>query len=262
MTEDRSGDAAGPGASQPHAAPQSRSEPRLPALEKLLAAAARPVPVAPDAEAKALAAFRAARDEGALERPTRPMDDWRPVRARTRAPWTRAGLGTLVAGVMFGGMATATGGIPVVADKSPPPEQPAPAPSASSSAPDGPSAGTTTPPTGPVEHRATDPLTARPPEAGDRAVDCRAYEAAGKNEGKGKDKAMDSAVRERLTAAAGGPDAVEAYCAPLLTGRPPAPPDGGHAPKPGRNPDVPPADAGKGGRDKGGRDNGRFLPHQ
>jgi hypothetical protein len=73
---------------------------------------------------------------------------------------------------------------------------------------------------------------------------------------------MDSVVRERLEAAAGGPDAVEAYCAPLLTARPAATSDGGHPSKPGRDPDAPPDDAPPGDPGKGGRDNGRFPSHQ
>ncbi|MEU1890026.1 hypothetical protein [Streptomyces pristinaespiralis] len=261
MTENRSGDAVGPGASPPHASPQPQLRPtsQPPSLDELFAAATRPAPVAPDAEAKALAAFRAARDEGALELPTRPEDDWWPAKKRTRAPWAKAGLGTLVAGVMFGGVAMAAGGIPTPFD-GPPSEKPAPAPSASPSVPDGGSAGTTSPATGSAGHPDTDPATGRPPTAEDRAAHCRAYAAGRKSEGKGK--AMDSAVRERLEAAAGGPDAVEAYCAPLLTARPAATSDGGHPSKPGRDPDAPPADAPPADAGKGGRDNGRFPSHQ
>lgn len=249
--------------------PGAEPQPQPPALEELLAAAARPSPPAPDAEANALAAFRAARDEGALDLPTRPEDDWRPAEPRRRSRLVKTGLGTLVAGVMFGGVAMAAGSLPVPFGGSPS-EGPGPVPTASPSVPDGGSESATAPvtessgppdtPAGPSAEYPPYPPTA---EDRDRAAHCRAYDvaendAAAENaegnaagdegKGRGRGKANDSAVRERLEAAAGGADAVEAYCAGLLTGEPADIPGAGSDEHPGGNRDAaPPAGAGQGG---------------
>ncbi|MDQ0845993.1 hypothetical protein [Streptomyces sp. V1I6] len=257
MTENRSGDALGH-AAPPQRSPQPQPQPQLPAqsrqptLDELLAAAARPAPIAPDAEENALAAFRAARDEGALALPTRPEDDWRPAETRTRVPWIRAGVGALVAGVMLGGVAMAAGAIPTpFAD--PPAEKPRPVPRVSPSGAGEQSTGVTPPATVPAVPPATVPgVHEHPSTAEDLTAHCRAYEAAeaaGRNHGKpgggnanGKADgrradggAKESAVRERLAAVAGGPDKVEAYCARLPADRPAGPAGEGHGPKADEN---------------------------
>ncbi|MGW0774064.1 hypothetical protein ACWD01_10560 [Streptomyces sp. NPDC002835] len=239
MTENRSGGAVGPGAERrPPSEPQSQSQPepqprpgqRPPTLDEVLAAAARPEPLAPRGAEDAVAAFRAARDEGALGLPTRPDDDWRPAERRTRAPWIRTGLGTFAAGVLLGGVAMASGAIPAPFGTSPA-ERPGPA--AGTSTPSGDPDATATPTpqatTGSAGLPATTPDAVGPTTAEHRAAHCRAYEAAQATEaasaakGAGKGRALDGAVRERLEAAAGGPDAVEAYCARLLEDGPPDP---------------------------------------
>lgn len=241
-------------------------EPQPPTLDELLAAAARPTPVAPDAEAGALAAFRAARDEGALELPTRPADDWRPTEPRKRTQWLKAGLAALAAGVMLGGVAMAAGAIPAPFGESPPPgPHPAPRPATSAPAQGGatatPSAGVTagTPSPGAEEDR--------PPRGKDDRAHCRAYEASNGNEngngnaekqhGQGNGAATDSAVRRRLEAAAGGPDAVEAYCARLLTGEPSKPSQTRKPSKPGKG--SQPASPGNG---RAGQNTGRPVTQE
>ncbi|MFF8841666.1 hypothetical protein ACF08N_02895 [Streptomyces sp. NPDC015127] len=245
MTENPSGDAMGSGAeSQP---------PTTPALDEVLAAAARPAPVEPEAAEHALAAFRTARAEGALGLPTRPEDDWRPAaRPRLRARGLKASIGALVGGVMLGGVAMAAGGIPV-----PFGEQPAqgtsPGPGASSGA------GEATSDT--VREESRPPTTGtsgaaageRPPTAKDAVAHCRAYDSAQRH----NDTAGAGAMRERLEAAAGGPQAVAEYCARLLaTG----PASAGEAPKQsrpevgGKAPDTPP------GKDRNDSPRHRQLP--
>ncbi|GGT49487.1 hypothetical protein GCM10010271_62160 [Streptomyces kurssanovii] len=256
MTENRSGDAVGPAAppqASPQPQPQLPAESRQPTLDELLAAAARPAPVAPHAEENALAAFRAARDEGALELPTRPEDDWRPAETRTRVPWIRAGAGALVAGVMLGGFAMAAGAIPSpFAD--PPADKPRPAPRVFPSGAEERSTGATPPATVPAVPAATVPgAHEHPPTAKDLTAHCRAYEAAaaaGRNHGKpgggnanggkadGREAeggADERAVSERLAAVAGGPDQVEAYCAGLSPDRPAGPAGEGNGPGAGEN---------------------------
>lgn len=262
MTENRSGGAVGPGA-EPQ--PTSQPQPQRLTLDELLAAAARPEPVAPRAAENARAAFRTARDEGALDLPARPEDDWRPAEPRTRTPWIKTGLGTFVAGVMLGGVAMATGAIPAPFG-APPDGRPSPDSGTSASPSGTPSATASTAApraTGSAGLPATTPgAVRRPPTAEDRAAHCRAYEAAegnGANEGNraneraGNGKARDSAVRERLEAAAGGPDAVEAYCARLSQDGPPDTADHRPTSGPGRNTAAavaPTAGAARGGQDE------------
>ncbi|MDN3295921.1 hypothetical protein QWM81_18055 [Streptomyces ficellus] len=74
----------------------------------LLAAAVRGGEVDPVGEERAVAAFRAARDEGALAvRGTRRRDDWRPARERRRRRSLRAAAMGLAATVLLGGVAVA-----------------------------------------------------------------------------------------------------------------------------------------------------------
>ncbi|WP_328667320.1 hypothetical protein OG905_09690 [Streptomyces sp. NBC_00322] len=182
-------------------------------LDDLLAAAARTVPAAPQAERRAVAAFRAARDAGAPAVPTRRRDDWRPARPRIRARWIKVGLGSFVAALMLGGVAMAAGAIPAPFGDG---HGPGPVPSASPSR-DG---GTTAPggpfvPVPPKVGPAGPTGDERPPTAKDQLAQCRAYEAR-----HGRPGSLDSPAWQRLEDAAGGPDAVAAYCAGLLAERP------------------------------------------
>ncbi|MFE2626970.1 hypothetical protein ACFXDP_03365 [Streptomyces sp. NPDC059374] len=167
----------------------------------------------PDAagEQRALAAYRAARAEGAHRARTRRRDDWRPRERRRLAMSARTTLSLLLASLTLGGVAVAA------INSSGPTEAPgerrtSPSESASrrSAAPSAQS------PAAPRTSRPDHPGTARDTEA-----KCRAY---GKAEGSGK--ALESTAWQRLVAAAGGEDEVAAYCAEHLATAP-ARPGGG-----------------------------------
>jgi hypothetical protein len=193
MTENRSRGAMNP-------------EHQTPTLEDLLAAAARPMPSSAQAEVRAVAAFRAAREEGAPAALTRPEDNWRPRSPSVGTRWIKVGTGALVAGAMLGGVAMAAGAIPTPFGE--PPLKPGPTPGASSRQAENP--GEPEPPstTGPGARTPGE----RPPTAKDDLAHCRAY---GSKERRGG--ALDGTAWQRLEDAAGGPDAVAAYCARLLS---------------------------------------------
>ncbi|MGW3622016.1 hypothetical protein [Streptomyces sp. NPDC000880] len=184
-------------------------EQQSPTLEDLLAAAARPMPSPAEAEVRAVAAFRAARDEGASAAPTRPEDDWRPKSPGVGTRWIRVGIGALVAGAVLGGVAMAGGVIPTPFGE--PPLKPGPTPSPSSRPAGTP--GEPEPPstTGPGARTPGE----RPPTAKNDLAHCRAYESK-----RGRGGALDGTAWQRLEDAAGGPDAVAAYCARLLSEQP------------------------------------------
>ncbi|MFD7441252.1 hypothetical protein [Streptomyces sp. NPDC059909] len=200
MTENRSGDAM-----------DSRDGTRRPAtLDDLLTAAARPAPVDAEAAERALSAFLAARDTGALSASPRRRDDWRTTGQRRRTVWIKTALGALAGTLMLGGVAMATGTVPAPFD--PEEEKPRPHPGVSNGRQDG-SAGQDS--TGSQEPAGTPSV---PPSAGlsaeARAADvarCRAYEAKA-----GHGQALEATAWQRLEEAAGGPDAVTEYCARLL----------------------------------------------
>ncbi|WP_328394782.1 hypothetical protein OHS70_07075 [Streptomyces sp. NBC_00390] len=210
----RSGDPVESGA-EPQ--PYAQGHTRQPSLDELLSAAARPAAVAPASEEHAVAAFRAARDAGALSRPTRRGDDWRPCAPRRRVAWAKIGAGTLVGGVMLSGVAMAGGVIPAPFDEpeggrrpaprtTPGPAQHTPGPlqQPTSAPPSGSAA-----PNGPAD-RGT--RGERPPTAADRRAHCEAYEAQQR-----RGTAKDGGLQLRLEAeAGGGPEAVAGYCARLL----------------------------------------------
>jgi hypothetical protein len=110
------------------AMPDSGRAPHTPTLDELLAAVVRLAPLVPEAEERAVAAFRAARDARASAAPTRREDDWRSVKPRLQAGWIKVGLGTLVAGLVLSGVAMVVGALPTPFGETP--EKPAPAPSA------------------------------------------------------------------------------------------------------------------------------------
>ncbi|MGW1493189.1 hypothetical protein [Streptomyces sp. NPDC002402] len=223
MTENRSRGAMDPGDEprtptwNPTWTPMRAAAPTVTAavtLDDLLAAAARTEPAAPQAEQRAVAAFRAARDAGAPAVPTRRRDDWRPARPRAGARWIKVGLGSFVAALTLGGVAMAAGAIPAPFGDAP--GGPGPVPSASPSR----GGGTTAPPHpfAPVPPKVgpTGPTgDERPSAAKDQLAQCRAYEAR-----QGRPGSPDSPAWQRLEDAAGGPDAVAAYCAGLLAEQP------------------------------------------
>ncbi|MGW6009934.1 hypothetical protein [Streptomyces sp. NPDC055210] len=175
-----------------------------PDLGVLLAAAVRGGEADPDAEKRALAAFRDARDEGAHAAVrTRRRDDWRP--AGERCGWSlRATLLALAASVTLGGVAVAAIGSGV-GGRDDGGERDGPRrPSSSAAADPGAPAGVG----GPADSGPGRPSTARDTEA-----HCRAYDSA-----KERGKALAPTAWQRLVRAAGGGDEVAAYCAAQSAG--------------------------------------------
>ncbi len=195
-------------------------------LEALLAAALVRDGVDATAEQRAVAAFVAARESGARGARTRRRDDWRASRRRFGGRSLRATLGALVAGCALSGVAVA--GINAAGASGGERSEdtgPSRMPSAGSSAPEVSAApGTSAAPDasgsgavgtpeasasagagGDGERRRSGRAEA---VAGDVEAHCRAYERVA-----GKGRALDATAWERLVAAAGGAERVEAYCA-------------------------------------------------
>ncbi|WP_367321194.1 hypothetical protein [Streptomyces sp. HUAS ZL42] len=171
-------------------------------LEALLAAAMRGDGIDPEAEGRAVAAFRAARDAGAHHAParTRRRDDWRPRERRRASRSLKATLSVALASLTLGGVAFAAIGSvgssdagdegrahPVTSD----PDRAADKPSSAASS-------------GSAREN-------HPENAEDTEARCRAYENV-----KGQGKALDSTAWQRLVEAAGGEANVDAYCAEQL----------------------------------------------
>ncbi|MEU5699471.1 hypothetical protein [Streptomyces aurantiacus] len=182
-----------------------------------LAAAVRGGAVDPDAEKRALAAFRQARDEGAYgEARTRRRDDWRPDGER-RGGWSlRTTLIALAASVTLGGVAVAAiGSGSGTPDEEG--ERDRPRPSSTAPAESGTDAGApgASGPAGPGRtdgsDGSSDDSSGRPSTAQDTVAHCRAYDSV-----KERGKALESTAWQRLILAAGGEDNVEAYCAAQL----------------------------------------------
>ncbi|MEU5294254.1 hypothetical protein [Streptomyces umbrinus] len=176
-------------------------------LSELLAAAAavRGGAVDADAERRVLAAFRAARDEGAhrASAHNRRRDDWRPERRGGRP--VRTTLVALVASLTLGGVAVAAIGSAGGGTRDEGAERGGPLPA--SSAPTGPAVAAPNQ-SGPAQ---ADRGFRRPPSAQDTEAHCRAYDS-----GKKSGKALDSTAWQRLIQAAGGAENVGAYCAEQL----------------------------------------------
>ncbi|MEU3334390.1 hypothetical protein ACWCQ1_31515 [Streptomyces sp. NPDC002144] len=173
-----------------------------PELEFLLAGVMRSAGVDGEAEQRAVAAFREARDAGAHRARTRRRDDWRPrERTRTRRS-LRATLTLSLAGLTLGGVAFAA--IGTVGSSGPDHKNP---PQAQPTAP-------TTHPSPRGSDGSTAPGSAHPAHpstAQDTEAHCKAYEHV-----KGNGKALQSTAWQRLITAAGGEANVAAYCAEQL----------------------------------------------
>ncbi|MFE7975287.1 hypothetical protein [Streptomyces shenzhenensis] len=200
------------------------------ALEAWFGTALRPdgAGLDPEAERRAVAAFRAARDAGAHRARTRRRDDWRP-RAPRRARFSvTASLSAFLASVALGGLAVAaiaSAGAPALRGDEP--GRPAPHPTTDTSErpasvpapePSGPRPATSPAPASPAptDPAATESAAAhahpdRPATAKDTLAHCRAYEQV-----KDRGKALNSTAWQRLVTAAGGAEKVAAYCAGRL----------------------------------------------
>ncbi|MFD4341370.1 hypothetical protein ACFWPP_29835 [Streptomyces anulatus] len=204
-------------------------DPRTPELETLLDVASRPGALSPDAEEKALHAFRTAHGEGAHAAPPRRRrrrDDWRPVDERCRPRTVKALLAALVTAAALGGVAVAAaaGDIP-----SPFRGGAEPKPGQSASTVPGAAEGSAgegrvgrppqrsskpAPPAPPASRAPKTSPKDRPGTARDTVAHCRVHLAA--TDGRGK--ASGEAVTRLIEAAAGGPEAVPGYCERLLAG--------------------------------------------
>jgi len=177
-----------------------RVHPDDPRLQALLAGAmSRPDTLDAEAERRAVAAFRDARDAGLHRARTRRRDDWRPRESRRARRSLRATLTLSLAGLALGGVAFAAIG------------------SVGGSSDDGHAARQRThapvlPPTTAPRTPAASVTPVRPAPAKDIEAHCRAYEK--KLTGKGK--ALESTAWQRLITAAGGEANVTAYCARQL----------------------------------------------
>ncbi|MFF9755683.1 hypothetical protein ACF1FC_23350 [Streptomyces sp. NPDC014344] len=240
-------------------------------LEALLAAALVRDEVDAGAEQRAVAAFVAARESGAHGARTRLRDDWRAPRRRFGGRSLRATLGALVAGCALSGVAVAgihAAGTPG-GGRSPGDTGPDRTPSAGSvpkvsEIPDVPDASGSSPSLGssgssgvsgaPEASASAEPGrdgarggAGRGEAAGDAEAWCRAYERAA-----GRGRAVDAPVRERLVAAAGGAERVDAYCAGRSAAAPPAPVRPG-TPAASEAGAVPRGEAGGAAKGEGGR---------
>ncbi|SMQ18464.1 hypothetical protein SAMN06272771_4917 [Streptomyces sp. Ag82_O1-12] len=165
-----------------------------------------------EAEQRAVAAFRAARDAGAPRTRTRRRDDWRARERRYLGRSLKTTLSVLLASLTLGGVAVAAIGVagtPQDGTDNAPERGPAPsnAPRYPSEQPsrDGHSPA---PGTGPSPDL---PSPDRPSPAQDTEAHCRAYERVGR-----RGKAMEATSWQRLVAAAGGERYITAYCAEQL----------------------------------------------
>ncbi|MEU6806512.1 hypothetical protein [Streptomyces neyagawaensis] len=156
-------------------------------------------------EARAVAAFRAAREQGARTARTRRRDDWRPNPRRRVQLSVRTTLAVLLSSLTLGGVAFAAIG------------------SATRDAAAGPGRGEGDGRTGTSHSAPAAPGPSgtpgagsspgdRPASARDTEAHCRAYEQ--KAEGRGR--ALDATAWRRLADAAGGTEKVAAYCAARL----------------------------------------------
>ncbi|MEV8532664.1 hypothetical protein [Streptomyces sp. NPDC051211] len=177
-----------------------------------------------DGAARAVAAFRVARDEGLhASARTRRRDDWRPAAERRLGRSLRTALASLLASVTLGGVAIAAGALPTPFRETPAPE-PKPRRSTSVPLPPPKPAGSPVPATPSVDRETRPaPRPAKPATAQDHEALCSAYEKV-----KGRGKAAESAAWQRLVTAAGGEQGVPGYC-----GERPEPGRDGH---PGRGP--------------------------
>ncbi|MET9354182.1 hypothetical protein ABZY14_14505 [Streptomyces sp. NPDC006617] len=197
-------------------------------VEALLTAALRGERADAEGERRAVAAFRTAREaEPARAVRTRRRDDWRPRTARRPGRSLRTALSVLLASFTLGGVAYAAMGGGSTVDDDGPDRRPSTAarddasvrPVATPSAPTrGPAAPgpVTTPPGDPTSPSAAIPPGAatppdRPATGRDVEARCRAYERL-----VGRGEAPDTLAWQRLVAAAGGAERVEAYCTERL----------------------------------------------
>jgi hypothetical protein len=216
------------------------------ALEALLAATMREATIDAEAEQRAVAAFRAARDAGVHRARTRRRDDWRPREHRHTRRSVKATVAVFLASLTLGGVAFAAIGSAGSSDDGHGRPQPHP------------SAGTG----GASRNASGKPGSAtpdRPATAKDTEAHCRAWEQV-----KDRGQAIGSTAWQRLVAEAGGKDKVAAYCARQLAQASPGSKSnkadktpGSTAETPGSTADNGNANGGGTGNDQGKADNSK-----
>ncbi|MEU1445955.1 MULTISPECIES: hypothetical protein [Streptomyces] len=178
--------------------------PEAATLETELGAVLRGGPLDPEAERRALTAFRTAHDAGAHRARTRRRDDWRlPAERRAGRP-VKMTLGVVFASLTLGGVAVAAIGSVGSSTDGDGAGRGTAHPSAV--APDQPGGEASSTPSG-----VPGPTDGRPATAKDTEAHCRAYEQV-----KDRGKALDARAWQRLVTAAGGKDKVAAYCSEQL----------------------------------------------
>ncbi|MEU7717685.1 hypothetical protein [Streptomyces tibetensis] len=162
-----------------------------------------------EAEQRAVAAFRAARDARSPRTRTRRRDDWRPRERRHLGRSLKTTLSVLLASLTLGGVAVAAIGVagsPREDTNDAPGRRPAP--SSTPRDPAGqPPGGSHSPGTGsgPAHSK-------RPTPAQDTEAHCRAYQKV-----RQRGQVMEASAWRRLVAAAGGENNITAYCAEQAT---------------------------------------------
>ncbi|MEU0003050.1 hypothetical protein ABZ079_01760 [Streptomyces sp. NPDC006314] len=158
-----------------------------------------------EAERRAVAAFRAARDAGAHRARTRARDDWRPREPRRARLSLKGTLCVALASLTLGGVAVAAIGSAGSGTADGRDTRRPAHPSASAS--HGPAAD---PSPGSAGAGSAAPAAhpGHPDTAQDTLVHCRAYAKAGH-----RGHALEATAWQRLVTAAGGTDRIAAYCA-------------------------------------------------
>ncbi|MFJ4535757.1 hypothetical protein ACIP39_07265 [Streptomyces tibetensis] len=167
-----------------------------------------------EAEQRAVAAFRAARDAGALRTRTRRRDDWRARERRHLGRSLRTTLSVLLASLTLGGVAVAAIGVagsPQEGTKDTPERRPAPSSTPRDPAGQPPGGSHSHSPGAGTGHGSAPAHSGRPAPAQDTEAQCRAYEGV-----RQRGKAMEASAWRRLVAAAGGESNVTAYCSEQL----------------------------------------------
>jgi len=189
-------------------------------VEPLLAAALRGGALDPEAEQRALTAFRAAHGAGAHHVRTRRRDDWRPTAERRSRRPARVTFGVVFASLTLGGVAVAAIGSAGSSTDGADPSQGTAHPSAVTADQPGDEAS---------------PALSGPPAQADSSASaqeteahCRAYEQV-----EDRGRAIDARAWQQLVAAAGGKDKVAAYCSEHPPGTSTAPGRSAGAGKPG-----------------------------
>ncbi|WP_405812690.1 hypothetical protein OG241_00305 [Streptomyces sp. NBC_01390] len=189
-------------------------------LETVLAAALREGDLDPEAQQRAVAAYRTARGAGTHRARTRRRDDWRvPAERRAGRP-VKTTFGVVFASLTLGGVAVAAIGSVGSSTDGPGPGRGTAHPSAAAPGRPG---GETPSSDGPAP-------TDGPASAQDSEAQCRAYEQV-----KDRGKALDATAWQQLVAAAGGKDKVAAYCSGQLAQATAAPRGPAGTGKPGEN---------------------------